>query len=129
MIRKGPKWPPNPRWPPKMMFLLFLCQLYESWVSNRFFHADLNEIWLQNKKWPEKVLYGRQIQDGRRKWCFYYFWANFMKFGYLIDFFKLNWMRYGYKTRNDQKGSKMAPKSKMAAENYDLIFFQHTFLC
>ena len=50
MTRKGPKWPPNPRWPPKMMFLLFLCQHDESWVSSRFFHADLNEIWLQNKK-------------------------------------------------------------------------------
>ena len=32
-------------------------------------------------------------------------------------------MRYGFKTRNDQKGSKMAAKSKMAAENYNFIIF------
>ena len=43
--------------------------------------------------------------------------------GYLIDFFKLNWMKYGYKKRNDQKGSKMAAKSKMAAENDVFIIF------
>ena len=36
--------------------------------------------------------------------------------GYLIDFFKLNWMRYVYKINNDQKGSKKAAKSKMAAK-------------
>ena len=46
-----------------------------------------------------------------------------MKVGYLIDFFMLNWMKYGYKTRNDQKGSKMAAKSKMAAENDVFIIF------
>ena len=67
MIKKGSKWPPNPRWLPKMMFLLFLYQFYESWVSYRFFHAELNDIWLQNEKWPERVQNGRQIQDGRRK--------------------------------------------------------------
>ena len=32
-------------------------------------------------------------------------------------------MRYGYKTRNEQKGSKMAVKSKMAAENDVFIIF------
>ena len=46
-----------------------------------------------------------------------------MKVGYLIDFFMLNWIKYGYKTRNDHKGSKMAAKFKMAAENYDFIIF------
>ena len=46
-----------------------------------------------------------------------------MKVGYLVDFFMLNWMRYGYKTRNDQKGFKMAAKSKMAAENNVFIIF------
>ena len=50
MTRKGPKWPPNPRWLPKIMFLLSLCQFYESWVSYRFFHVELNEIWLQKEK-------------------------------------------------------------------------------
>ena len=39
-------------------------------------------------------------------------------------------MRYGFKTRNDQKGSKMAAKSKMAAENYDFIIFfnKHSYV-
>ena len=37
-------------------------------------------------------------------------------------------MRYGYKTRNDQKGSKMAPKSKMAAKNYDFFFNTHSYV-
>ena len=49
-----------------------------------------------------------------------------MKVGYLIDFFMLNWMKYGYKTRNDQKGSKMTAKSKMAAENNVFIIFVPT---
>ena len=49
-----------------------------------------------------------------------------MKVGYLIDFFMLNWMKYGYKTRNDQKGSKMAAKSKMAAVKDVFIIFVPT---
>ena len=61
---------------------------------------------------------------------FLLFFANFMKFGYFTDFIKLNWMWYGFKTRNDQKGSKMAAKSKMAAENYDFIIFfnKHSYV-
>ena len=54
---------------------------------------------------------------------FIIFVSIFIKVGYLIDFFMLNWMKYGYKKRNDQKGSKMAAKSKMAAENYVFIIF------
>ena len=46
-----------------------------------------------------------------------------MKVRLHIDFFILDWMRYGYKMRNDQKGFKMAAKSKMAAENDVFIIF------
>ena len=46
--------------------------------------------------------------DFRKLWTERSFWAKFMKIGLLIDFFIPDWMRYGYKTRNEQKGSKMA---------------------
>ena len=62
----------------------------------------------------------------RKIWTDCSFCAKFMKVWHLIDFFMLNWMRYGYKTRNEQKGSKMAAKSKMAAENDVFIIFVPT---
>ena len=46
-----------------------------------------------------------------------YWKAKFMRVRLLIDFFIPDWMRYGYKMRNYQKGSKMAAESKMATKN------------
>ena len=87
------------------------------------FRAELNEIWWQNEKWPESVQNGRQIQDGRHILTQCSFCDKFMKVGNLIYFFVLNWMRYGYKMRNDQKVSKMAAKSKMAAIYWPSVVF------
>ena len=48
--QKGSKMAAKSKMATENDVFIILCQLYEIWVSYRFYQAELNEIWLQNEK-------------------------------------------------------------------------------